>query len=201
MTHRIAADSILPNEQDPWAPAMRGPDPEERADTDSNELERVAYHEAGHAVVSIHGGRGLRRVSIVPREESLGCCLSRRLPKSFQPHVRVDGRARTILEGEVMTCLAGETAEWMFSGERDPFAAEHDLQAAFSLASHFVGDDHELDAYMEWLAIRTENLLRLDHVWEGVENLARALLDEKTIGARRGRAIVLGRERVSRESA
>ena len=92
----------------------------------------VAYHEAGHALVSwcLAKGHEVRRVSVVARGASHGHTLA----------VPVEDRAllaRSELEAQLAVLLAGRVAEEVVFG--DPTTgAENDLQAATALAARMV---------------------------------------------------------------
>jgi hypothetical protein len=79
--------------------------------------------------------------------------------------------------------LAGHIAEKHFRGRANWIGSEADRQKAADLASYLVGSDEELSAYLKWLWVRTENLVRFYQ--PQITALASALLIEKTIQAKR----------------
>src|SRR6266567_2257192 len=149
-------------------------------------LHRTAIHEAGHAVAAIALGRPFRSVTIVPEDGMLGYCSLSRWPKNFQPEINDDLRTRERLESTIISTLAGEIAERHMCGP-SWVDAEADLHMAVDLASYCVGSNEELEAYLEWLRIRTEALVRRSKL--EIEALAEALLRDKTIQAKRAREI------------
>jgi cell division protease FtsH len=111
---------------------VAGPERRTRRLSES-EKERVAYHEAGHALVALHceGSDPVRKVSIVPRGASaLGYTLQ--LPR--EDHYLA---TRTELEGRLRVLLAGRAAEELIFGQ-DSTGAENDLERATALARQMV---------------------------------------------------------------
>ena len=163
-------------------PAGRKPRP--------SELECIAYHEAGHAAASFALGRDVRQVTIVPDESdgSLGGCRNGAMP-DFRPDVRDDPGTRALVEREVIILLAGEIAEAHFKGHHDDLGEEHDQSSACDLASHFCGSLEQTEEYIDRLYERARNLITGPLEWPGVEALAKALLESKTLGGRRARQV------------
>lgn len=99
----------------------------------ADEKERVAYHEAGHALVAFHspGADPVRKVSIVPRgPNALGYTLQ--LPR--EDHYLT---TRAELESRIRVLLAGRAAEETVFGEVST-GAENDLERATALARQMV---------------------------------------------------------------
>ncbi len=96
------------------------------------ERERIAVHEAGHALVAAAMGRGaeLDRVSIVARARGLG-----QSALSNGDRVLLTGDE---LEAELAVALGGVAAEELRFG-RSSTAAEDDLERATALAKEMVG--------------------------------------------------------------
>ena len=150
-------------------------------------LHRTAIHEAAHAVAAIALGRPFRSVTIVPKDGMLGYCSLSRWPKNFRPDINDDLRTRERLESTIISTLAGEIAERHCFGTTTFVDAEADRHLAVDLACYCVGSNEELEAYLEWLRIRTEGLVRRSKL--EIEALAEALLRDKTIQAKRAREI------------
>lgn len=81
-----------------------------------------AFHEAGHAVVALEMGLGVRSVDIIARERVLGVCRhsapGRRWSEELEcgTYDRMPAWARRRLEAEVMVCWAGFLAEQLHLG-------------------------------------------------------------------------------------
>ncbi len=94
--------------------------------------ERVAYHEAGHALLGLLQPESdpVRRVSIVPRAQSLGVTLS--LPEDDRYNY-----TEGYLRSRIVTTLGGRAAELVVYGNVTT-GAENDLQQVTNLAQAMV---------------------------------------------------------------
>lgn len=98
------------------------------------EKEKIAYHEAGHAIMSlmVPGSDALHKVSIIPRGMALG--VTQQLP--------IDDKHmydRQDLMGRLMILMGGRAAEEVFYGKEGiTTGAENDLQRATELAYRMV---------------------------------------------------------------
>ncbi|MDH7478798.1 MAG: AAA family ATPase [Syntrophomonadaceae bacterium] len=95
------------------------------------EIERVAVHEAGHAVISeLVRPNSVARVTITPRGSALGYV--RRMPEQDQYLY-----TRSFLEKQIMICLGGAMAEELLLGERSTGAAS-DFEEAIRMAKQII---------------------------------------------------------------
>jgi cell division protease FtsH len=94
---------------------------------------RTAYHEAGHALVGMltAGADPVRKITIVPRGQSLGVTLS-------SPDVDRFNYSRSELEARVKTALGGRAAEELVFGDQTT-GAEGDIAQVTALQRHMVG--------------------------------------------------------------
>jgi cell division protease FtsH len=94
---------------------------------------RTAYHEAGHALVGMlaAGADPVRKITIVPRGQSLGVTLS-------SPDVDRFNYSRAELEARVKTALGGRAAEELVFGDQTT-GAEGDIAQVTTLVRHMVG--------------------------------------------------------------
>ena len=94
---------------------------------------RTAYHEAGHALVGMltAGADPVRKISIVPRGQSLGITLS-------SPDVDRFNYSRTELEARVKAALGGRAAEELVFGDQTT-GAEGDIALVTALERQMVG--------------------------------------------------------------
>jgi cell division protease FtsH len=95
--------------------------------------ERIAYHEAGHAVVGMltPGADPVRKVSIIPRGMALGVTLA----TPIDDRVNYDER---YLVGRIRVALGGRGAEELVLGDRTT-GAESDIEQLTQIARHMVG--------------------------------------------------------------
>jgi len=94
---------------------------------------RTAYHEAGHALVGMltPGADPVRKITIVPRGQSLGVTLS-------SPDVDRFNYSRAELEARVKMALGGRAAEEVIFGDQTT-GAEGDIAQVTTLVRHMVG--------------------------------------------------------------
>jgi ATP-dependent Zn protease len=158
------------------------------------DVERVAYHEAGHAVAAYCLRMRFRYVSIDPKDlggEAGGgiVAVSRSVVDSLRD-IDCDGVPRSRVESFIRVLLAGMIGEGLLSGKYDWKESEQDFQVALQLAGHMSGGADEQVAYVTWLWESTRNLL--NHGWhkEAVHYFAEALLKDGKIGYRKARAII-----------
>lgn len=149
----------------------------------------TAYHEAGHAAVARRLGVAVRSVTVVPDDEASGRTWHSGPGSWFRPDIEVDGRTRNRIEAHIMIALAGGEAEDAFLGERSGDGLGPDNDNAVGLALYMSGDSEEASAYLEWLRLRTRNMLRQELVRCEVEAIAAALLDRKRVRAAEVKAI------------
>jgi cell division protease FtsH len=97
------------------------------------ERRRVAYHEAGHAVVGMltPGADPVRKVSIIPRGQALGVTLS-------APDLDRANYEEEWLLAKIRVALGGRVAEELVFGSITT-GAESDIQQLTMIARHMVG--------------------------------------------------------------
>ena len=101
----------------------------------------------------------------------------------FQPDASIDGRVRRRLEDEIMIALAGPEAQSHVSTKAAVQAgAGFDWPQAADLAPYVAGSDLETEAFVEWLRLRTANLvIGQPLVWACIEALATRLMERSTL--------------------
>ena len=145
---------------------------------------RTAVHEAGHAVVALETDFRFRYVTIVPDHErgSLGHLAHHPDPRSFRPDVQVTIAGRGRLEKHIMLALAGFAAEVLVFGTGcAPKLWEADRNAAVDCAQYMSGSSEECSAYLAWLQLRTDNLLRGVTGRRVLDALAKALIQRRRL--------------------
>jgi hypothetical protein len=160
----------------------------------ARQRERVAYHEAGHAVAAYLLRRAFRYVTIIPKEGSQGHVMPRQRPGG-QPYQLgddvADGRRA---ERMIMVLLAGITAEAIRYGRRPPrWIRQSDIAQAIAWAC--CGAEPAVDpggpwCWIEWLFRRTRYLLEAPRAWVAVEALAHALLQASRLSGPQARRII-----------
>jgi hypothetical protein len=139
--------------------------------------QRVAYHEAGHAVAAFLLGIKITQVTIDAGEDHLGQVT---VQNQFRTPPRGDWdityRRRARLEASVVFDFAGPEAESKHAG-RKPTVAGRDANNV-ALGAHMaegLADMHpaEAEAYLNWLQVRAR--LLVEQGWYLIEPLAQEL--------------------------
>ena len=104
----------------------------------------------------------------------------------FQPDAPIDGRVRRRLKDEIMIALAGPEAQSHVSTKAAVQAgAGFDWPQAADLALYVAGSDLEAEAFVEWLRLRTANLIiGQPLVWACTEALATRLIEKSMLKGR-----------------
>lgn len=90
--------------------------------------------------------------------------------------------SRVRLENAVIIVLAGHGALRRFNPRiRDRSGRLDDYKQAIYCLSFFSGSSRETEAYLRWLEIRTEEILKQKQVWNAVKALAQTLIEKKTL--------------------
>jgi len=156
----------------------------------SEELERVAFHELGHALVAETSRPGaVSMVSISPRGDALGYV--RQAPEA--DHYLY---SREDLEGQVDVTLAGCVAEEMFCGSRST-GAQKDLEQALNLARMLVvGGMSELGIVHQDLLPSSVMHEVMSKIIGRREERVRRLIERKKLCITRACRILLDREKL-----
>ena len=145
--------------------------------------ERVAFHEAGHAVAAFHHGLKVRRVSIKPDAEAQGYCLLAPSRRHFDMPLSL--RVRHAFESHFVVAFAGPLSELRHrDGSPDDLweiGRTDDHAELEESVLEIIGNQPEADAYLQWLRVRTEQFLADIDVWQQVEVVAFTLLKWREI--------------------
>ena len=143
-------------------------------------IERVAYHEAGHAIAAIWHEIELDCVTIVPESGTLG----------YVEH-RFSGLAgleedREKLETQALIALAGPACEAHHFGRGrkvDWYADDyrHDVVQASDVLQSLSAHDDEGAAYFDWIAERAMSLVAKPLFVQAADVLAEALIERREL--------------------
>jgi len=156
------------------------------------ELERTAYHEAGHAFMAYDLRRKFHFITIDPEKldkNTEGMVKMVRSNKLFEAIEFGDFDSRTLTEKQIKITLGGEVACGLLVGPKSCHLSQ-DAQVSMHLAQSQCGNAEEADAYLNWLWLSVRNQLRLPHNWACVQALAKALMKHKTLSYRKAREII-----------
>lgn len=162
-------------------------------------VERTAYHEAGHAVAACLLHRAFKYATILPGGSGVmrsdgHVCLTK-LRTDFHHEPVPSPRSRRRIEREIIFLGAGDAAEWCLPGRHDRSGARWDKDRALELAAHVCDEPKESRAYVEWLWMRSRNLINETRNWSAVKAVAAALLIHQQLAAREIRRIVAEAQR------
>jgi ATP-dependent Zn protease len=149
----------------------------------SDERRRIAYHEAGHAVVGCALGFEVTGVSIVPDGDSLGH-VTNRWSEAFRAELSADDLDITQAVYAIEVLRAGRAAEVRLAGHGRDVAwgvdgSDHDEEVALRLAGHAVGHVDEVTALLTLAGECAKSRVRL--YWRAIQRLADMLLEHGTL--------------------
>lgn len=150
-------------------------------------LKATAYHEAGHAVVSLKYQRSVKHVTIVPEDDCLGQVVNRRSRARLDPQ-RVDGKTVNWFERELLITFAGPVAESRFRGRRNTRILGTDYEYALDIAFQLHCGE-VLEKYWDYMLERTRQMVTSPLVWVQIEVVANALLERGTLTGKQVRDI------------
>jgi Peptidase family M41 len=152
-----------------------------KAERERHNLERTAYHEAGHAVVAMKLDRRFHHVTIEPGDGSLGHVLHEKFSRRFRPDIELGFRARETIDDHCLISMAGMAADSRFIGRDTWDGGGQDTHQAIDLAARLGYDNQVLGHYIPFMRARVDGLMRSDRVWSQVQAVAAALLEQRTL--------------------
>jgi hypothetical protein len=165
------------------------------------QMERTAYHEAGHAVAAHLLHRRLGQTSIVPLADSLGRCtfgmgdFERIVHRQAERDVRPADLRR--LYREMVATLAGAAATERVAGKLE-LAGSRDLELSQETAVVLAASREQREALSASALKDARQLLHDSANWAAVQAIATELLQQRTIKAPRARQII--RDAMRRQS-
>ena len=154
-----------------------------------SKLERVAYHEAGHAVAAVILRRPFKYATVVENEDADGHV--RYFPgELIDPETVVDERrAITKMERAIQTAFAGFASEQLaYGGGILEGSSDWEKAATLGLAIYTPGD--LLNAYLRYLYEKCKAMLAEPLHREAIQGVVDALLEKKTLKSSEVRSVV-----------
>jgi hypothetical protein len=120
-------------------------------------------------------------VSIVPDEESYAHVVRGKIIRKFADFGEPDERQRRQSADAAVISLAGPNAEARFTGhEADEVGAFNDRREALELVEYMrLGSDRQVDAFLEFVNVRAEDLVDDRH--DLIEAIATALVEHRRL--------------------
>jgi hypothetical protein len=150
-----------------------------KSDAERNERERIAYHEAGHAVMTYCCRHTILRVSIVAAGNRLGALEVKR-PKWIRPGVKISLWHKKQINGYVMILFAGISAEMKLRGKWEFHGSRLDRCYARKFASLLFGG-RARRAYMPMMFRLTHEIIADPLVWPMVDEIAKILIARRRL--------------------
>lgn len=146
------------------------------------DLERIAYHESGHAVMAYLFHRRFHSITIDSSklDESTGGLVRLVHSQKLVDSLNAGDYSREI-EKHIRIILAGEVSNGIISGQEEWDLSHSDIETSFRLASFQCGCEKEVKAYIDWLLISVYNHLKLPFNWGCVCGLAKGLMQQKPL--------------------
>jgi hypothetical protein len=159
----------------------------------------TAWHAAGHVVAAFFLGRYFDSVTVGDTDAeqgALGHCRFERFADDFAPDVDSvgdgagDDALERVIRPKILELYAGHVAEKRYMGRNNNVGSQHDRDMARQLAAHYVSNDDELAAYLQWLWVRTEAAVASPMWQRAIWAVACALLDRRMLTYVEARAMI-----------
>jgi hypothetical protein len=156
------------------------------------EPERIACHQAGHAVMQAILARGRYRVAAVSLYGDDGCTVDRRKPCGF---AKLDRETELNLYEYGLAQLSGIAAENRFLREHPPegdnlWGAVSDIQEWQDTAMGLYRDEGRVNMLSMNIMAKLDAIFSETAIWSVVNALAEALLEKQTIAGDELQAIL-----------
>ena len=156
----------------------------DKRDRTARQLAATAHHEAGHAFSDWKFHFKIKQVTIVPGDGSLGTATTKYFQFRRLESGRLDdGKQIGRYHDRIVTLLAGEEAQRRFdpkSIRKHHAAGDYDSVKEVLMRLH---PDAEKECFyaFRYLRARTRNLISNPMNWRRIEDLAKALLERRTL--------------------
>jgi len=141
----------------------------------SIDLETIAHHEAGHAVMAFRAGVTIDSASIVPDATSHGRVHHRNPIRGIDLDTDNSDRAYRCAVKLMRVCLAGPIAQSRFIGSYSDYGSGADYELAVGVAVNLIGTREAAKCLIESHLRQADMIIKRD--WPLVTALARELLE------------------------
>ncbi len=137
--------------------------------------EATAYHEAGHAIVALVLGRPVEKVTIQGNTLRLGQCqMSSRRGTPIKDEVEV----------QALILLAGVVSEARKTGFYNWNGAQQDMQGIRRLARFRASSEKQEERLQQRWLDKAEYLMDDEATWNAITEVAKELLEKKSLSGR-----------------
>jgi len=154
------------------------------------DIERIAYHEAGHAVAGYFLRLGFLRVSIISDRDSLGRLTPGAPPREVREGGFYSWSAIAWGQKATLRLLAGPAAAARAGGDPAAVLAGSDWNQAGNMALELCESEEEANAFLTWLWAKAQNFVNDPIYWRAIKALAGELLQTPEISGKRARTII-----------
>lgn len=150
-------------------------------------MNKVAIHEAGHALMSFNLDIDIESVNIVENGETLGNCQNAGEIDFDLDCMTVE--QKDLIERHIKVLMAGHIAEKIFSEDTEYIQSQDDYHKAVALAECMHGSSRQIQAYLDYLYICVEEDLAL---WKKILSILAENLDRgKSLSGEDVRGIII----------
>ncbi len=145
-------------------------------------IQAVAYHEAGHAALSLCLKVDFDYVTIIADKEKFSLGQVSSTPWDDEDYIKLKEDAtflRLKTETQCIILYAGPLAEKKFTGHFNQDGAAMDFDQIKVFCDEMFSDD-VTEAYLNYIKTYVESMFA-NGVWEWVEKIAKALLERNTL--------------------
>lgn len=156
----------------------------------NNNIEAIAFREAGHAVACYDLKLNIDDLSILQTENNSGELAHGNLLKKKFPELEDTPSDRWQMEKIIVAYLSGFASQQKFKNSENMELSQKALDQIHNFMMPFVTWEEELIPYVDLLTVRAKKLIDDPIVWQEVQDLASRLLKDKAISSKKARAII-----------
>lgn len=154
--------------------------------SETNPIELIAFHEAGHAIMALAVGRSVKSVDVHAKGTRLGVC---KMNKGRTGKAQSSKASTDTLEGELLILLGGMAAEAKRSGKYNMMGASQDLKQAEKLAMMRAGNANQAGKVLKRAMDKVHHLLGQSEVWAAVKVVASGLVENGSMSGKQAKHI------------
>lgn len=139
------------------------------------QIVKVAYHEAGHAVIQRYLRLSARFIKINTKR---GLTRSMPLPTWFFEDIS-DKKTDLLMRKQMIVFYAGIVAQYVLTGAWDYVSIDHDWEQLMTLAWKYYGSVEAIQTGIKKLRSKTLALVKKPIIWRQIEAVASQLIKKR----------------------